>query len=79
MAQITFTISAENLPLYIEAFKEDYDQRILDGDGEPGEELEGITEAQYAKQNAFIFLGSRVRKFHKQKAQANIVEVDITK
>ena len=72
MAQITFTISAENLALFIEAFKEDYDQRDEDG------ELEGVTEAQYAKQNALIFMGSRVRKFHKQKAMTDIVEIDIT-
>jgi len=72
MADVTFTISTENLPLFIEAFKEDYDQRVSEG------ELQGVTESQYAKQNAFTFLAGRVRKFHKQKAANELTEVDIT-
>jgi len=72
MAQITFTVSSDKLPKFTEAFKKDYDQRKLDG------EMEGITENQYAKDNAFQFLAAYVRKFHKQKATDEIVEVDIT-
>jgi len=49
MAKITLDIKDEMVPFFIEAFKEDYDQRVENG------ELEGVTEAQYAKQNWFKF------------------------
>lgn len=74
MAQVTFTISAENLPLFIEAFKEDYDQKVSDED----EDIEGVTESQYAKQNAFKFLATRTMKYHKQKQMNEMIEIDIT-
>jgi len=72
MAEVTFTIPNAKLPLFIEAFELDYDKRVAN------EELDGVTRAQYAKQNAFKFLADRARAFHKQKAQDAIVEIDIT-
>jgi len=72
MAQVTYTISSDNLPYFVEAFKEDYDERVLKG------ELEGVTETQYAKDNGFKFLADRTRAYHKQKAANEAALIDIT-
>ena len=75
MAQITFTISAENLAHLIAFYGRDYDTLVLSG----GIDGEAVTKAKYAKDEAFKFLATPVGKWHKQQQADALPEIDITK
>jgi len=74
MAQITWTISDENLPYFIDCFGEDYDRLVEDDEIDET----AITKAQYAKKEAFRFLANRVRKWYRGTESRKIQDIDIT-
>ena len=77
MAQVTFTIPDTKIQHFIDCFGEDYQSKVDGNTGyeagqEPHQDVVGKTQAQYAKDQAFIFLAERVRKWTRQQAQNNI-------
>ena len=75
MAQVTFTISADNLPYFIDYYGMHYDDLVSQGDIDGG----AVTKLQYAKDEAFKFLATPVKKWHKQQQATVLPEIDITK
>lgn len=75
MAQVTFTIPDNKIQYFVDAYGHDYDEKVASGEIDGG----STTKAQYAKEQAFKFLASYPKKWHKQQEVNNISEIDITK
>lgn len=74
MANVTFTIPDSKIQYFVDAYGHDYDEKVASGEIDGG----STTKAQYAKEQAFKFLASYPRKFHKQQQVNQITEIDIS-
>ena len=75
MAQVTFTIPNSKIQYFIDCFGEQYAEEVANGN------IDGsvVSQADFAKIQAFQFLSNRVRKWKRYQDEKSIADIDITK